>query len=71
MQQQLMEMFFRSDTHLLTKAEICDALWPKKEDAGETLVKQIATCQAIVRQMSGRLFAGFAISSYLCRKKQV
>ena len=39
MQQQLMEMFFRSDTHLLTKAEICDALWPKKEDASETLVK--------------------------------
>ena len=33
MQQQLMEMFFRSDTHLLTKTEICSTLWPKKEDA--------------------------------------
>ena len=30
MQQQLMEMFFRSESHLLTKTEICDALWPKK-----------------------------------------
>ena len=27
MQQQLMEMFFRNESHHLTKAEICDTLW--------------------------------------------
>ena len=31
MQLQLMEMFFRSESHQLTKTEICDALWPKKD----------------------------------------
>ena len=37
MQQQLMEMFFQSPAHSLTKAEICAALWPGKPDASETL----------------------------------
>ena len=30
MQQQLMEMFFRSPSHSVSKTEICEALWPKK-----------------------------------------
>ena len=37
MQHQLMQMFFRSTTHQLSKSEICDALWPKKDDPSETL----------------------------------
>lgn len=37
MQQQLMEMFFAAPSHRLTKQEICQALWPKKENADETL----------------------------------
>ena len=52
MQQQLMEMFFRSDTHLLTKTEICDALWPKKEDASETLYTLIRRLKPIIEQHS-------------------
>ena len=36
MQQQLMEMLWQSPSHKLSKTEICDALWPKKEDASET-----------------------------------
>lgn len=52
MQQQLMEMFFRSDTHLLTKTEICSALWPKKEDASETLYTLIRRLKPIIEQHS-------------------
>jgi hypothetical protein len=37
MQRQLMELFWQSDRHTLTKQEICDALWPRKDDANETL----------------------------------
>ena len=52
MQQQLMEMFFRSESHLLTKTEICDALWPKKEDANETLYTLIRRLKPIIEQHS-------------------
>lgn len=41
MQRQLMEMFFASPSHRLTKQEICDALWPKKDDASDTLYTMI------------------------------
>lgn len=42
MQRQLMEMFVASDSHSLSKHEICDALWPKKDDASETLYALIS-----------------------------
>jgi hypothetical protein len=52
MQQQLMGMFFRSDSHQLTKTEICDALWPKKPDASETLYTLIRRLKPVVEQHS-------------------
>ena len=52
MQQQLMEMFFRSDAHQLTKTEICDALWPKKPDASETLYTLIRRLRPIIEEHS-------------------
>lgn len=48
MQQQLMEMFFNSGNHQLTKTEICDALWPKKPDASETLYTLIRRVKPII-----------------------
>lgn len=50
MQQQLMEMFFHSPTHQLSKAEICEALWPKKEDANETLYTLIKRLKPVIEQ---------------------
>ena len=47
-----MEMFFRSETHLLSKAEICDALWPKKPDASDTLYTLIRRLKPIVEAHS-------------------
>ena len=52
MQQQLMEMFFQKNTHQLTKIEICDALWPKKPDASETLYTLIRRLKPIIEEHS-------------------
>ena len=52
MQQQLMEMFFHSESHQLTKTEICDALWPKKDDANDTLYTLIRRLKPIVEEHS-------------------
>ena len=52
MQQQLMEMLWQSPSHQLSKAEICDALWPKKPDANETLYTLIRRLKPIIEQHS-------------------
>ena len=41
MQTRLMGMFLATESHRLTKEEICAALWPKKDDASETLYAMI------------------------------
>ena len=48
MQQQLMEMLWQSPSHQLSKAEICDALWPKKPDASETIYTLIRRLKPII-----------------------
>lgn len=52
MQHHLMEMFFLSPSHSLTKSEICDALWPKKPDASETLYTLISRLKPVIEQHS-------------------
>ncbi len=52
MQQQLMEMLWQSPTHQLSKAEICDVLWPKKPDASETLYTLIRRLKPIIEKHS-------------------
>ena len=52
MQQQLMEMLWQSPSHQLSKAEICDALWPKKPDANETLYTLIRRLKPIIEEHS-------------------
>lgn len=52
MQHQLMEMFFLSPSHSLSKAEICDALWPKKPDASDTLYTLIRRLKPVIERYS-------------------
>ena len=52
MQQQLMEMLWQSPSHKLSKTEICDALWPKKPDASETLYTLIRRLKPIIEEHS-------------------
>lgn len=52
MQSAIMEMFFRSEDNRLTKAEICDRLWPKKDDASETLYTLIRRLKPVIEKNS-------------------
>ena len=48
MQHQLMQMFFTSSAHQLSKAAICSALWPKKPDASDTLYTLIRRVKPLI-----------------------
>ena len=52
MQHQLLEMLWLSPSHQLSKTEICDALWPKKEDASDTLYTLIRRLKPVIEQHS-------------------
>ena len=69
MQHQLMEMFFLSPSHSLTKTEICDALWPKKPDASETLYTLIRRLKPVVEQHSDLKIESDRSKSYCLKTK--
>lgn len=71
MQQQLMEMFFHSDSHMLTKTEICDALWPKKPDASETLYTLIRRLKPVIEQHSDLKIESERSKAYHLTHKQI
>ena len=50
MQEQVLTMFFMADGNTLAKQDICDALWPKKPDASETLYTLIKRLRPIVEE---------------------
>ena len=52
MQHSLMEMFMKTDSHSLSKQEICDHLWPKKPDASDTLYTLIKRVKPIIEANS-------------------
>ncbi len=52
MQHQLMQLFLQNDRHQLSKQEICDALWPKKPDASETLYTLIRRIKPVIEDNS-------------------
>lgn len=52
MQYSLLELFMKSETHTLTKQEICNQLWPGKPDASDTLYTLIKRTKPIVEANS-------------------
>lgn len=48
MQHQLMRMFFSSPSRCLSKQDICETLWPRKEDASETLYTLIRRLRTVL-----------------------
>lgn len=52
MQFTLLEMFLKSESHSLTKQEICERLWPKKPDANDTLYTLIRRTKPIIEAHS-------------------
>lgn len=51
-QHTVMEMFFRSPTHILTRTEICETLWPGKVNADETLNTLIRRLRPLIEENS-------------------
>lgn len=52
MQYTLLKMFFQSDSHTLSKQEICQRLWPKKPDASDTLYTLIRRIKPVIEANS-------------------
>lgn len=52
MQHSLLELFIKTDSHTLSKQEICDRLWPKKPDANNTLYTLIRRIKPIIESHS-------------------
>ncbi len=52
MQHCLMEMFMMTESHSLSKQEICDRLWPKKPNASDTLYTLIKRVKPILEAYS-------------------
>ena len=50
MQQQLMLMFWEEPSHTLSKEAICAELWPKKEDANDTLYTLIRRLKPVLEE---------------------
>ncbi|MBR1462719.1 MAG: helix-turn-helix domain-containing protein [Prevotella sp.] len=71
MQHQLMEMFFKSPSHSLTKTEICNVLWPKKPDASETLYTLIRRLKPVVVQHSDLKIESDRSKAYRLKIRQI
>lgn len=52
MQHSLLEMFITTDSHTLSKQEICNRLWPKKPNASDTLYTLIRRIKPIIETHS-------------------
>lgn len=50
LQYSLMEMFYLSSTHILARTEICEALWPGKINADETLNTLIRRLRPLIEE---------------------
>ena len=69
MQHALMEMFMMTDSHSLSKQEICDRLWPKKPDASDTLYTLIKRLKPILEANSNLKIESDRGKSYILRTK--
>lgn len=70
MQQKLMEMFFASKTHKLSKEDICKCLWPKKDDASETLYALIKRLKPIIEENSNLKIEAERGKAYKLKEKE-
>lgn len=70
MQEQLLRMFFYAKYNRLAKQEICDALWPKKPDASETLYTLIKRVKPILEEQGGLQILSDRGKDYILSKKE-
>ena len=65
MQYALMEMFYLTEDHRLTKPHICRSLWPGKDNADETLYTLIRRLKPIVETHSNLRIASDRGRAYI------
>ena len=71
MQHTLLEMFFQSDSHTLSKQEICQRLWPKKPDASDTLYTLIRRIKPVIEANSNLKIECDRNKSYSLKDKRL
>ena len=64
-----MEMFMMTESHSLSKQEICDRLWPKKPDASDTLYTLIKRVKPILESNSNLKIESYRGKSYTLKLK--
>lgn len=69
MQRQLMQLFFSAKEHQLSKDEICQTLWPKKDHADETLYTLIKRLRPALKAHSRLEIKSFRGVYQLTEKK--
>lgn len=69
MQHQLMQLFMQNAHHQLSKQEICEALWPKKPDASETLYTLIRRIKPIIESNSNLMIESERGKAYRLTEK--
>ena len=71
LQSQLLDLLLASPTHELTKQEICEALWPKKDNASETLYTLIHRIKPVLDQHTDLRIVSNRGRSYRLEQKSV
>ena len=69
MQHQLLELFFKAESHCLSKTEICETLWPGKPDASETLYALISRLKAPLEKKCGLTIVSDRGRAYRLKEK--
>lgn len=69
MQRRLMQLFFSAQEHRLSKKQICQVLWPKKDHAEETLYTLIRRLRPILKEHSRLEIKSFSGEYQLTEKE--
>lgn len=69
MQRQLLLMLWEAPSHTLSKEEICTALWPKKDNANDTLYTLVRRLRPILESHSSLKIVAYRGQSYALETK--
>jgi len=66
-----MTLFWNAPSHSLPKEEICTTLWPKKEDANDTLYTLVRRLKPIVEEHTNLMIVADRGKNYSLKPKPV
>ena len=71
MQQQFINLLWKAPSHTLSKKEICDALWPGKEDDNDTLYTLVRRLKPVIEQHTDLKIAADRCGRYILKIKDI